>query len=109
MGKDNANREVTPLAWEVIDLLRIMAGEKECSVSQLALAWCAAQPGVTAPIIGPRTLEQISDNLGAVEVVLDSSDFARIDAIVPPCSAAVRYYDAAMGLDLRAHPQRNLL
>jgi aryl-alcohol dehydrogenase-like predicted oxidoreductase len=108
-GKDNANREVTTLAWEVIDLLRVMAEEKQCSVSQLALAWCAAQPGVTAPIIGPRTLEQVTDNLGATEVRLESADFARIDALVPPCSAAVSYYDRAMGLDLRSHGHRNII
>ena len=108
-GKDNANREVTPLAWEVIDLLRAMAEAKGCSVSQLSLAWCGAQPGVTAPIIGPRTLAQVIDNLGAVDVHLDAVDFAKIDAMVPPCSAAVSYYDGAMGLDLRSHPYRNVV
>ena len=84
-----------------------MAGEKGCSVSQLALAWCSAQPGVTAPIIGPRTFEQVVDNLGAVNVQLESSDFERIDALVPPRSAAVRYYDGAAGLDLRPNHRRN--
>jgi aryl-alcohol dehydrogenase-like predicted oxidoreductase len=93
----------------LVDLLRVMADETECSVSQLALAWCAAQPGITAPIIGPRTLEQVTDNLGATDVRLESADLAKIDELVPPCSAAVRYYDRAMGLDLRAHPHRNLI
>ena len=100
---------MTPLAWDVLDLLRVMADEKACSVSQLALAWCAAQPGVTSPIIGPRTLEQVTDNLGATKVRLEPGDFARIDALVPPCSAAVSYYDRAMGLDLRSHSHRNLI
>ncbi len=108
-GKDNNNREVTNLAWEVLDLLAIMAAEKGCSVSQLALAWCAAQPGVTAPIIGPRTLVQVTDNLAATEVQLEPADFGKIDALVPPCSAAVSYYDRAAGIDLRAHPHRNLI
>jgi aryl-alcohol dehydrogenase-like predicted oxidoreductase len=108
-GKDNANREVTELAWELIDLLRVLASEKGCSVSQLSLAWCAAQPGVTAPIIGPRTLDQVKDNLGATGIRLEAADFERIDAIVPPCTAAVRYYDRAMGLDLRSHTHRNLI
>jgi len=83
-GKDNMNREATPLTWDVIDLLRSIAEEKRCSVSQVALAWCAAQPGVTAPIIGPRTFEQVEDNLGAANVRLDPADFSRIDALVPP-------------------------
>jgi aryl-alcohol dehydrogenase-like predicted oxidoreductase len=108
-GKDNANREVTPRAWDVLDLLRTMADEKGCSVSQLALGWCSAQPGVTAPIIGPRTLEQVTDNLGAVDVALDAEDFSRIDALAPPCSATVAYYDKARGLDLRPHRHRVVL
>ncbi len=108
-GKDNFNRQATPLAWDVIDLLRDMAGEKGCSMSQLALAWVASQPGVTAPIIGPRTLEQVTDNLGAVDVSLDTADCERIDALVPPCSAAVRYYDEAMGADFRPHASRSVV
>ena len=108
-GKDNFNRRPTPLAWDVIDLLRGMADEKGCSVSQLALAWCGAQPGVTAPIIGPRTFEQVADNLGAVKVRLDAADFARIDALVPQRSVAVRYYDEAAGADFRPHGHRSVV
>ena len=70
-------------------------GEKGCTPSQVALAWCAAQPGVTAPIIGPRTYEQVVDNLGAVDVELEAGDLERIDELVPPCGVAVRYYDRA--------------
>jgi aryl-alcohol dehydrogenase-like predicted oxidoreductase len=108
-GKDNFERRATERAWEVIDLLRELARARGCSVSQLALAWCGAQPGVTAPIIGPRTFEQIEDNLGAVDVALEAGDFERIDALVPPCSAAVRYYDEAAGIDFRAHSQRSVV
>ncbi len=108
-GKDNFGRQATPLTWDVIDLLRDLAREKNCSVSQLALAWCGAQPGVTAPIIGPRTFEQAEDNLGAVDVKLEAADFERIDALVPPRSAAVRYYDAAAGVDFRPSRQRSLV
>jgi aryl-alcohol dehydrogenase-like predicted oxidoreductase len=108
-GKDNQNREATPLAWDVIDVLREMAREKECSVSQVALAWCGAQPGVTAPIIGPRTFDQLADNLGAVDVELGAADFARIDALVPPRAVAVRYYDRAAGADFRPHTHRSVV
>jgi len=108
-GKDNANRRATEQAWDVIDLLRDMAKEKDCSVSQVALAWCGAQPGVTAPIIGPRTFEQVDDNLGAVDVTLTDSDFKRIDALIPPRSFAVRYYDEAMSADFRPLTHRSIL
>jgi aryl-alcohol dehydrogenase-like predicted oxidoreductase len=105
-GKDNVGREATPLAWDTIDLVKKMAAEKGCSPSQVALAWCSAQPGVTAPIIGPRTYEQVVDNLGAVDVELTQDDFDRVDALVPPCGVAVRYYDRANALDLRPHFNR---
>jgi aryl-alcohol dehydrogenase-like predicted oxidoreductase len=108
-GKDNFNREATELAWDVIDLLAGMADEKGCSVSQLALAWCGSQPGVTAPIIGPRTFDQVVDNLGAVEVEITAEDCARIDALVPPRSVAVRYYDKANATDFRPHLQRSVI
>jgi len=108
-GKDNFNRQATPRAWDLIDLLRTLAGEKGCSVSQLALAWCGAQPGITAPIIGPRTFEQAADNLGSVKVRLDASDLERIDALAPPRSVAVRYYDEAAGADFRPQPHRSVV
>ncbi len=108
-GKDNFNREATPLAWDVIDLLRGMAAEKNCSVSQLALAWCGSQPGVTAPIIGPRTFEQVADNLGSVTVLLTPDDYAKIDALVPPRAVAVRYYDRANATDFRPHTHRSVV
>lgn len=108
-GHDNFGRQATPLAWDLIDLLRELAKEKGCSVSQLALAWCMAQPGVTSPIIGPRTFAQAEDNLGATEFRLEAADSARIDALVPPRSAAVRYYDAAAGVDFRPSRHRSLL
>jgi aryl-alcohol dehydrogenase-like predicted oxidoreductase len=69
-GKDNMNREATPLAWDVIELLRTIAADKRCSVSPRAFAWCVAQPGIT-PIIGPRTFEQVEDNLAAANVALE--------------------------------------
>ena len=108
-GKDNFNREATPLAWDVIDVLIEMAAAKGCTVSQLALAWVASRPGVTAPIIGPRTYEQVVDNLGAAGVEVSAADCERIDALVPPCSVAVRYFDKANALDIRPHNHRAML
>jgi aryl-alcohol dehydrogenase-like predicted oxidoreductase len=99
-GRDNWNREATPAAFDVIETLIELAGAKGCTVSQLALAWNAAQPGVTAPIIGPRTMQQLVDNLAASDVELTDEDRSRLDAVAPPRSVSLRYYDAAMALDL---------
>jgi aryl-alcohol dehydrogenase-like predicted oxidoreductase len=100
-GKDNFDRRVTPAAFDVIEGVAALAEEKGCSPSQLALAWLAAQPGVTAPIIGPRTLDQALDNFGAAGVTITDDDRARIDAFAPPLAATLRYYDAAMATDFK--------
>jgi aryl-alcohol dehydrogenase-like predicted oxidoreductase len=100
-GKDNFDRKVTPAAFDVIEAVVALANEKGCSASQLALAWLASQPGVTAPIIGPRTLDQVIDNLGAAKVQITDADRARLDAVAPPWSATLRYYDAAMAIDFK--------
>jgi aryl-alcohol dehydrogenase-like predicted oxidoreductase len=49
--------------------------------SQVALAWCAGQPGVTSPIFGARTLEQLEDNLGAADLVLDEAARKKLDSV----------------------------
>ena len=105
-GKDNFGRPATPAAFDVIEGLVALAKDKGCTASQLALAWNAAQPGITAPIIGPRTLEQLVDNIAATSVRVTDEDRARLDALTPPWSATLRYYDAAMAIDFRPNLQR---
>jgi aryl-alcohol dehydrogenase-like predicted oxidoreductase len=100
-GKDNFGRGVTPAAFDVIEAHIAHAADKDCSPSQLALAWNAAQPGITAPIIGPRTMEQLVDNLGALDVEITAEDCERADAVVAPKSVCLPYYDAALGVDTR--------
>jgi aryl-alcohol dehydrogenase-like predicted oxidoreductase len=51
--------------------------------SDVALAWLLRQPGVTAPITGPRTLEQLEQSLRALEVGLDDKALERLDQIWP--------------------------
>jgi aryl-alcohol dehydrogenase-like predicted oxidoreductase len=77
--------------FDLIDLLIELAAAKGCTVSQLALAWCMQQPGVTAPIIGPRTSEQLQDNLNACTVTITDDDYRQIDAIIPPGEMLVHY------------------
>jgi aryl-alcohol dehydrogenase-like predicted oxidoreductase len=105
-GKDNFGRPATPAAYDVIEGLVAFAQEKGCTPSQLALAWNAAQPGITAPIIGPRTLEQLLDNVATVDVTITDSDRARLDALAPLGSATLRYYDAALAIDFRPNLAR---
>ena len=61
--------------------------------SDVALAWLLHQPGVTAPITGPRTLEQLEHSLRALEIELDDEALARLDKIWPgPGGAAPEAY-----------------
>lgn len=55
-------------------------GESEANI---ALAWTLVNPAMTAPIIGPRTLEQFENALRVVEITLDEATLKRIDEIFP--------------------------
>jgi aryl-alcohol dehydrogenase-like predicted oxidoreductase len=64
--------------------LQSMAQERGLTSSQLALLWAKDQPGVTSPIIGPRTLAQLEDALGVLEKSLPETDRPLFDALVHP-------------------------
>ena len=51
--------------------------------AQVGLAWLLTRPGVTGPIIGPRTMEQLDDAMTALEITLDDKTLARLDEIWP--------------------------
>ena len=61
-----------------------LAEEAGMSLTHMALAFVIAHPGVTAALIGPRTMEQLEDLLAASEITLSDDVLDRIDAIVPP-------------------------
>ncbi len=69
---------------EAATALGDLAEEAGLSLVHMALAFVLEHPAVTAPIIGPRTMEQLETQLGAVEVTLSPDVLDRIDAIVPP-------------------------
>ncbi len=84
------------MAFNVLDVVQALAEEKSASISQVALAWVMQQPGITSPIIGPRTMEHFEDNLGAADVTITADDRARLDAVSPPEQAIVPYYSGKM-------------
>ncbi|MXZ22438.1 MAG: aldo/keto reductase [Caldilineaceae bacterium SB0665_bin_25] len=93
-------RRYTEGAFDVTEGLLPLAQSKDCTMSQLALAWCVEQPGVTSPIIGPRTMEQLEDNLGALDVSVTAEDRNRIDELVPPGRMVSPFYEADFGPNL---------
>ena len=64
--------------WAMLDAVLALAEKKGASPSQIALAWLLHQPVITSPIIGPRSLEQLHDNLGAVDVKLSDEEFSQL-------------------------------
>jgi aryl-alcohol dehydrogenase-like predicted oxidoreductase len=83
-------------AYDLLEAIVEMANEKGCTPSQLALAWCISKPGVTSAIIGPRTMEQLEDNIGAVGIEITAEDHAKIDEASEPELAIVPYYHGSM-------------
>ena len=67
----------------VEELIKI-AADAGCSLTHLALAFVIAHPAVTSAIIGPRTMDQLTDLLAGAGVALDDDVLDRIDQIVPP-------------------------
>jgi aryl-alcohol dehydrogenase-like predicted oxidoreductase len=70
--------------WPLMEGVDKLADALGVSSSQLAIAWCLQVPGVTCPIIGPRTLDQLQDNMAAMKVTLSSEDLKAVDALNPP-------------------------
>jgi aryl-alcohol dehydrogenase-like predicted oxidoreductase len=70
--------------YEVIDVLLKVAKEVKVSPAKVALAWLQAKSGVTSSIIGARTMEQLDDNLGALDVVLSPAQIELLDKITAP-------------------------
>jgi aryl-alcohol dehydrogenase-like predicted oxidoreductase len=90
--KGDDARHYTEAALQVLDVVTALSEQKGCTPYQIALAWCGQQPGITSPIIGPRTVEQLEDSLKVLEVVLSAEDLARLDAVAPPGRAIIPYY-----------------
>ena len=91
LGSDATARRQSPQALKRIDKIRpqlerweSLCGELGEHPAAVALAWLLHQPGVTCPIIGPRTLEQLDEaSLRALDITLDADALSAIDKIFP--------------------------
>ena len=81
----------------------IAAGEKFASLAaelgktpvQLAYLWCKDQPAITAPIVGPRTLQQLKDLLPVIDLNLTESEQHACDEINPPGGVIVNFHNTS--------------
>ena len=86
---------VTSRSLEVAKGVAALAGERGLTTAQLALVWVKDQPGVTAPIVGPRTLGQLDEALAVLERPLDDEARAACDELVGPGSAVADFHNTS--------------
>ncbi|MHC6593187.1 aldo/keto reductase [Arthrobacter sp. C152] len=77
---------------ELVDRVRELAGRKQCTPGQLALAWLLAQGSHIVPIPGTKKRDRLRENLGAVDVELSQDDLQLLDQLAPAgATAGARY------------------
>lgn len=79
----------------LVEQVRALAAARGVTAGQLALAWVLARGEDLVPIPGTKRLAYLEENLGALDIVLDAADLARIEAVFPPAAAAGARYPAA--------------
>jgi aryl-alcohol dehydrogenase-like predicted oxidoreductase len=72
--------------WRILDVIAPIAKAHNCSAARISLAWLLSKPVVTSIIIGAKRLDQLEDNLAAVDVQLTADELQQLDAVsaLPP-------------------------
>ena len=91
---DAVRGRVTQCGIEVGKAVEKMAKERGMTASQLSLLWIKDQPGITAPIVGPRTLAHLEDALVIMDKTLDDADRPFFDELVHPGSAVSDFHNS---------------
>jgi aryl-alcohol dehydrogenase-like predicted oxidoreductase len=105
--EEAAHRRAIERNFQVIDAAEEIATAHGATVPQVALAWLRGVEGVTAPIVGPRTYEQLEDLLGCVDVSLSAEERARLEAPAPPPDVSPqRMLSGQLGLERVSQPLR---
>ena len=85
---------VTQRGIDVGQAVSNLAQERGLTASQLSLLWTKDQPGVTAPIIGPRTLAHVEDALAVLDKTFDDTDRPLFDELVHPGTAVSDFHNS---------------
>ncbi len=67
--------------FDVLEVVREVADEYDASPVQISLAWLLKHPAVTAPVIGPRTVDQLESNFDAADIDLSTEAFERLNEV----------------------------
>ncbi len=88
------DERITQRAVEVAQKVGEMAAERGLTSAQLALLWVKDQPGVTAPIIGPRTMDHLNSFLPLLDMQLKPEDQEQLDQLVHPGNAVADFFNS---------------
>jgi 1-deoxyxylulose-5-phosphate synthase len=89
------SRRVTPRGIAAGLAFAALARQHDIAPGQFALLWCKDQPGVTSPIVGPRTLDQLQGLLPVMDMRLTDEQRVACDTINPPGGALVNFHNTA--------------
>jgi aryl-alcohol dehydrogenase-like predicted oxidoreductase len=81
---DYTRNRFTEENWQVLEAVREVAAEKEVSPAQVSLAWLLRKDVVDAPIVGPRRVDHLEENVEALSVDLTDDDVDRLEAPLFP-------------------------
>ncbi|KAF9572239.1 hypothetical protein EC968_010105 [Mortierella alpina] len=70
--------------WQILDEVKAIAQECNRTPAQVSVNWMLQKPGITSPLVGARTLEQLEDNLGALDFTLSEGQMTRLDSVSNP-------------------------
>ena len=79
---------------ELVERLREVAGARNATVAQVAIAWVLSRGDDIVPLVGARRRERLDEALGALDLELDAGDLAAIESAIPEGAAAGARYDA---------------
>jgi aryl-alcohol dehydrogenase-like predicted oxidoreductase len=84
-GSRRANFDFPPVnkdrAWACIREMRTIASAHDVSVVRIALAWLLTKPQVTSIIVGAKSVDQLKDNIAAVDIALSAEELERLDTV----------------------------
>jgi aryl-alcohol dehydrogenase-like predicted oxidoreductase len=100
--EEAAHRRAIERNFRVVDEARAIADELGATIPQVALAWLLGVEGVTAPIVGARTLEQLEDLLPAAELRLSAEQRERLESPARP----PELYPQRMLIEQSGFPER---
>lgn len=95
------SERITDKGIEIGNRFTALAKDAGLTPSQLAILWVKDQDGITAPLIGPRTLQQLEDLLPVGDKSLSDSLQEACDKLVPPGSAAANFFNSAAWMKMR--------